>query len=163
MPDDFLEGYNGQSTEDLLALEGQYRIDSLVLAFEQALQQKTSRSHEEQFVLAIEALEREVNNGGYSQFFTNSSNEYVGIIVQALHAIDCPKTAAITNDALAGLNLHGPVSPASAEATALSDDHNVEQALAACDDRYFSDDEPIADRLVAWIKNNAARIRVGAA
>jgi hypothetical protein len=32
----FLESYAGQSTEELLALEGKYRIDSLVLAFEQA-------------------------------------------------------------------------------------------------------------------------------
>lgn len=162
MSEEFLESYGGQSTEELLALEGQYRIDSLVLAFEQALQQKTtSLSPEEWFVIAIEALEREVNNGGYSQFFTNSSNEHVGIIVPALHAIDCPKTAAMTNDAIAGLKLNGQVTPARAEAAALSGDPNIGQALAVCDDRYFSNNEPIADRLFAWIKNNVDRIRVG--
>ena len=160
MSEKFLEGYDGQSTKELLALEGQYRIDSLVLAFEQALQQKTTPlTQEEQFVLAVEALEREVNNGGYNQFFINSSNEYVSLIVPALQAIGCPKTAAMTADAIAGLKLGAEVSPAKAEAAALAEDPDIEQALAACDDRYFSNDEPIADRLFAWIKGNAARIR----
>ena len=33
----FLEAYDGQSTDELIALEGQFRIDSIVLAFEAAL------------------------------------------------------------------------------------------------------------------------------
>lgn len=163
MANDFLDAYSGQSTGELLALEGRYRIDSLVLAFEQALQQKGGElSQEERCILAVEALEREVNNGGYSQFFINSSNEHVGSVVDALLAIDCPKTAAITRDAIAGLRLSGAVAPASAEAAALSGDKVIEQALAACDDRYFSNDEPIADRLFAWIKQNSGRIRTRA-
>jgi hypothetical protein len=65
----FLEGYSGQSTDQLLSLEADYRTDSLVLAFEQAIIQKAERngvkslSDEERIVLAVEALEREVNNG----------------------------------------------------------------------------------------------------
>jgi hypothetical protein len=35
--------YSGQSTDELLALEGRYRLDSLVLALEQALLQKAAR------------------------------------------------------------------------------------------------------------------------
>ena len=31
----WLDGYSGQSAEQLLSLEGQYRTDSLILAFEQ--------------------------------------------------------------------------------------------------------------------------------
>jgi hypothetical protein len=138
--DDFLDSYGGQSTEELLALAGKYRIDSLVLAFEQAIQQKAAPSKEESYVLAVEGLEREVNNGGYRQFFDNSSNQYAGIIVEALQAIGCPKTAAMTADAIAG--------------------HGDEKKLAACDDRYYANDEPIADRLFAWIGNNRARIQV---
>ena len=138
--DDFLESYGGQSTEELLALAGKYRIDSLVLAFEQAIQQKAAPSKEESYVLAVEGLEREVNNGGYRQFFDNSSGEYAGIVVEALQAIGCSKTAAMTADAIAGRGDEGK--------------------LAACDDRYYANDEPIADRLFAWIGNNRARIRV---
>src|SRR5438552_11088290 len=66
----WLAGHSGQSVEQLIALEGKYRIDSLVLAFEQAMHQKIARvgmaglSDEERIICAIEALEREVNNGG---------------------------------------------------------------------------------------------------
>lgn len=65
---------SGQTVEQLLSLEGKSRIDSLVLAFEQAISQKAERtgneglSYPERVVLAVEALEREVNNGGYAQF-----------------------------------------------------------------------------------------------
>ena len=143
MTSPFLPSYGGQSTEDLLALEGKYRIDSLVLAFEQAIQAKPKPSREEAHVLAIEALEREVNNGGYSQFFTNSSNEFAPTIEGALRAIGCPKTADITHDAIAAFGTDGD--------------------LSVCDARYFANDEPIADRLFAWIKSNRAKISVGGA
>lgn len=159
----FLENWNGQTTEQLLALESEYRVDSLVLAFEQALQFKPDSdiSREERYVEAVEGLEREVNNGGYSQFFLNSSRDFVGIIEEALRAIDCPRTAEITRDAIAALGLGSEVSPDRAEAVVLAEDPRVEAALAACDDRYYSSDEDIAARLFAWIKANRTLIRVG--
>jgi ferredoxin-NADP reductase len=92
--DRFFKSYSGETTEQLLGLVNEYRIDSLVLAFEQAIQLKAVRapiSRQERYVLAIEALEREVNNGGYSQFFLNSSHEFVDTIEEALKAIGCPK------------------------------------------------------------------------
>jgi hypothetical protein len=101
----WLDGYSGETVDELIALEGKYRTDSLVLAFEQAMDQKAARvgddklAEEERIVLAIEALEREVNNGGYGQFFVNSS-EYASIIVGALRRIGCPKTAGITQKAM---------------------------------------------------------------
>jgi hypothetical protein len=90
MPDlQWLDGYSGESVDELIVLEGKYRRGSLVLAFEQAMAQKAARAGEdsltadERTILAVEALEREVNNGGYGQFFLNS-REYASIIVDAL-------------------------------------------------------------------------------
>jgi hypothetical protein len=143
MSTDFLESYGGQTTEQLIALEKRYRIDSLVLAFEQGIQQAAEKrplTQEENYVLAVEALEREVNNGGYSQFFSNSSNEWADTIVAALRAIGCPKTADITAKAVVN--------------------REDEKALSECDDRYYSNDEPIADRLFDWIKGNRAQIKL---
>ena len=85
---DWLDGYNGQSIEELIALERTHRTDSLVIALEQAMDQKAARlgeeslTEEERFILAIEALEHEVNNGGYGQFFVNSSREYTPVIAE---------------------------------------------------------------------------------
>ena len=164
MSNAFLDGYQGQSTEELLALEGQYRIDSLVLAFEEAIQRKPSNalSIEESYVLAVEALEREVNNGGYSQFFGNSSGEFAPVIETALRAINCPKTADITRDAIAALRVNAMTAETVA-AAAFGDDESIQQGLAACDDAYFANDEPIADRLFRWIEANKDRVRVGGA
>ncbi len=164
MTNAFLNSYEGQSTEELLALAEKFRIDSLVLAFEQAIQAKASDSIsiEESFVLAVEALEREVNNGGYRQFFSNSSGEFTPVIEAALRAINCPKTADITRDAIAALRVDA-MTAESVSAAALSEDEPIEQALAACDDRYFANDEPIADRLFRWIAVNKDRVRVGTA
>ena len=81
----WLDSYSGQTIEELIEMAGEYRIDSLVVAMEQALQQKAAQageqelSDEERIVLAVEALEREVSNGGYIQFFTRAS-EFVPAI-----------------------------------------------------------------------------------
>ena len=156
------DSYGGQSTEELLALEREFRVDSLVLAFEQAIQGKSpdSISTEESYVLAVEGLEREVNNGGYSQFFGDWSGRVSRVIEAALRAIDCPKTADITRDAIAALRVEALTTEAVA-AAALNEDESIQRGLAACDDRYFANDEPIADRLFRWIATNKERVRVG--
>ena len=86
----WLDGYSGQTIEELLALADEYRVDSLLAALEEGLNQKAEEvgeqdlSDEERIVLAVEAFEREVNNGGYGQFFSNSSGQYTPIIVASL-------------------------------------------------------------------------------
>jgi hypothetical protein len=161
MTSPFLQSYGGQTTEELLALASKYRIDSLVLAFEQAIEAKANQSPEESVVLAVEALEREVNNGGYWQFFVNSSNAFAATIESALRAINCPKTADITRDAIAVLGTDGDSSPGAVSEAAEGDEARTR--LGECDDRYFSNDEPIADRLFEWIEVNKGKIRVGGA
>jgi hypothetical protein len=159
----WLEGYTGQSVDQILALEGEYRTDSLVLALEQAISQKAKRdgmhnlTNEERVVLAVEALEREVNGGGYDQFFTNSSREFASTIVDSLKRIGCMKTANITQRAIKALG----TSKLTAEAidTRLgADDKNREKQFRRCDDAYYSTAEPIADRLLAFVKTNRAGI-----
>jgi len=80
----FLEGYGGQAIAQLIAMKDSHRVDSLVLAVEQALGGKRAEdlSEPERVVLAVEAMEREVNNGGYEQFFFNSSREFTGLLVE---------------------------------------------------------------------------------
>ena len=162
MPPPFLKGYSGQTTDQLLALEENYRVDSIVLAFEEALLHKSTPdlTREEQYVLAVEALEREVNNGGYLQFFTNASAQ-AAIIETALRAIDCPVTAQVTHDAIATLELEEDFTPEDVEAAAEDADESVREVLEECDNRYFDDGEPIADRLFDWIRKNRKSIRVG--
>jgi Domain of unknown function (DUF4375) len=160
----WLEGYSGQSAEQLLSLEGKYRTDSLVLAFEQAISQKAQRegmqslTDEERIVLAVEALEREVNNGGYDQFFVNSSREFVPTVVGALQRIGCKKTATITQKAIKALGISDLTSEA-IDAAISGDDEQRLAKLNRCDDSYYKSAEPIAERLFAFIKANKEGIR----
>jgi hypothetical protein len=159
----WLDGYSGESTEQLLALEGKYRIDSLVLAFEQGISQKAERegrqslTDEERIVLAVEGLEREVNNGGYDQFFVNSSREFAPIIVGALRRIGCKKTANITQNAIEALGISDLRSDA-IEVVISTRDENRGVKLNRCDDSYYKSTEPIAERLFAFIKANRSSI-----
>jgi Domain of unknown function (DUF4375) len=160
----WLDGHSGETTEQLLSLEGKYRTDSLVLAFEQAIGQKAKRegrqslTDQERIVLAVEALEREVNNGGYDQFFLNSSREFAPVIVGALERIGCKKTANVTRRAIKALGISDLTSDA-IEAVISTPDEGRRSKLNRCDDSYYKSAEPIADRLFAFIKANKASIR----
>ncbi|OGP61421.1 MAG: hypothetical protein A2V67_02005 [Deltaproteobacteria bacterium RBG_13_61_14] len=163
----WLDQYSGESVEELIALEGKYRIDSLVLAFEQALDQKEARAGanqitaEERVIQAIEALEREVNNGGYSQFFLNSSREYAPIIVEALTRISCPKTAEITRRAIAALGISGSFTEAAIAEVMEAESSEREEKLEQCDNEYFQSGESIETGLFQFIKTNRDKINLG--
>jgi Domain of unknown function (DUF4375) len=106
--------YAGQDTAEILAHKTTHRIDSLLCALEQAIQLRQSRfpslptSLEEHTLLAIMALQREVNNGGYHQFFINSSHRYALTIVPALKSIGCDVIGGLTQRAIDALSLTSP-------------------------------------------------------
>jgi hypothetical protein len=145
----FLEGFSGQSTGELIDLYGRYRTDSLVLAFEQALLAKLTRnalklSDEERVVLAVEAFEREVNNGGFDQLFLNVSPDLILILAEALERIGCPASAGIVRAAEAS---HG-----------LQDEDTRDAELARCDERFYTGRENIEEALFGFIKNHRSAI-----
>jgi len=159
----FLGSYSGETLDQLIALEGQYRIDSIVLAVEQALSRKDQLTEAELTVLAVEALEREVNNGGFDQFFGNSSRQYAPSVVDAPKRIGCPKTAALAQKAIDALGISGgDLSPATIEAVMEEDDDNRTEMLDGCDSVYYEgEEEPIAEKLYAYIKANREHIALG--
>jgi hypothetical protein len=160
----WLPGYSGQTFDELIALEAEYRIDSLVAAFEQAIQQKVERNGdqsltaEERIVLAVEALEREVNNGGYDQFFVNAPS-YASIIVSALQTIGCERTAIITGKAIKALGA-SELTIEGVENAIYSDRAKRREEFKICDNAYYDDSEPIAEKLFGFIKVNRSAIKL---
>lgn len=158
----WLDGYSGETIDELLALEGECRIDSIILAIHQAFDQKNARegedalSVEERIVVAIEALQAEVNNGGFQQFFVNSSKEFAPIMVAALTRVGCPQRAEITQRAIDALHLSG----VSVEAIdAAMTDVEDEEELDKCDELYFASSEDTDAQLFAFIKANKNSIK----
>jgi hypothetical protein len=156
----WLDGYSGQTTDELIALEGEYRTDSLVLAFEQALMAKDELTDEERVVLAVEALEREVNNGGYDQLFLNVP-EQAPYLVSSLRAIGCEPVAALTQEAIDALGIRGALTVEAIEAATDELDEERDQRLSACGDRYYESAGDLAGPLLEYIKAHRNRIALG--
>jgi hypothetical protein len=158
--------YAGESAEQLLSLTATHRLDSLAVAFETALGQKAFKlgdgalSVAERDVLAIEGLEREVNNGGYGQFFSNSSNEYAYTIVAALQRIGCTQTAVITEQAIAALPKGLALSSVSLEAEMAHPDAERDSRLETCDQAYFAAGEDIASALMGHLDKHRDELRL---
>jgi hypothetical protein len=162
MKQPFLESYGGQTIQQLIAMKDSHRIDSLVLAVEQALGSKPEPelSEPERVVLAVEAMEREVNNGGYHQFFGNSSREFTGFLVRALELIGCPKCAAISADAIAVLELPEQFDADTVERAACELSDESREKLGECDSRYYANNESIEQRLFAYIEEHQDEIQI---
>ncbi|MGD0095798.1 MAG: DUF4375 domain-containing protein [Terracidiphilus sp.] len=161
----WLDGYSGQTIEELLALADEYRVDSLLAALEEGLNQKAEEvgeqdlSDEERIVLAVEAFEREVNNGGYGQFFSNSSGQYTPIIVASLLNIGCTETANITSGAINALGIQD-FSPEALEAALESEDEERDEQLDECDGLYSGSGEDIAGKLFEFVSAHQDAIQL---
>jgi hypothetical protein len=149
--------YMGQDTAEILAHKATHRIDSLLCALEQAIQLRQSRfptlatTPEEHTLLAVMALEREVNNGGYHQFFVNSSCKYALTIVPALESIGCVATAVLTQRAINAFNL-APLTVENIENSILKPDPQRDRVLDALDRQFYATFE-IEPKLFAFVES----------
>jgi hypothetical protein len=157
--------YAGQDTAEILACKGTHRIDSLLHALEQAIQLRQKQipdvaaTPEERTLLAILALQREVNNGGYHQFFANSSCKYALTIVPALESIGCDTTAALTQNAIDALNLH-PLTLKAIEDSILQPNSERDQALDALDKQFYKIFE-IEPKLFTFVESSRQAFVLG--
>jgi hypothetical protein len=153
----WLDGYSGQTTDELIALEGVFRTDSIVLAFEQAITAKAARlgdkalTEPERVVLAVEALEREVNSDGYGGLFTTES-ERVPYLVPSLVAIGSDGVAKLTQSAIAVLKIAGPVTPHAVASAMQDDDEKRDEKLGKYDQTYYETAGDLAAPLLSFIR-----------
>ena len=161
--DKFLEQYDGQTVDDLIQLQSTHRIDSIVLAFEAVLDSRKESgeklSDAELTVLAVEAFERELNNGGFSQFFYNASVEYAPAIVRSLNAIGCVEMANLSQKAIDMIGV-GSQEPDLIEEKINSDGEELEEALGELDDIFYDSEEVPTYALFEYIKNNRNSIKL---
>jgi hypothetical protein len=155
--------FSGETTDELLDYPVHGQRDSLVRAFEEGLQRKARRtgeralSKEERTVLAVRALDREVNNGGYDQFFRNTSKKFAPEIVQSLARIGCRRTANITQKAMSAL-CAAPLTVARIDAAMKKSNGERTRQLEQCDELFYGTPQGISRRLFAFIKSNRDRI-----
>jgi hypothetical protein len=101
---------------------------------------------------AIWAVESEVSNGGFSQFFLNSSCETVGFVAEALDTIGAPRTADICRRAISSARSAGL--PSEPEAISLVAGHFPDETadeLTALDDEFFEYPHNLTELLFAYV------------
>lgn len=156
--------YSGETVAELFSYPSRGQYDVLVSAFREGIQRKAVRKGEraltaqEHVVLAVTALVQEVNNGGYDQFFRNSSRKFVPTIVDSLLQIGLRTEAKVTQTAIDALHLRTltvrAVNTAMAKSSAERD-----AGLEECDRSFYKHHRGVARRLYIFLKTNRAQIK----
>ena len=159
----WLDGYAGQSVDELLMFEATEGFHNILFALEQAIQDKIEAAGPlkmtgvERTLLSVLALEREVSNGGYDQFFRNSSRRFAPAIVNDLVRIGCTEIADITQRALDSLEL--PELTVAAIETAMQADSTArDRTLERCDIAFYERGE-LWHQLFSYVKAHQNGIR----
>jgi Domain of unknown function (DUF4375) len=104
---------------------------------------------------AIWEVEAEVNNGGFSQYFLNSSAESASFVVAALEEIGAPKTASICQRAIATAFPTGlPQKVDSIRSAAADFSEETLEKLEPLDEEFFSYPHDLTDLLLAYVKRH---------
>ena len=102
-------------------------------------------------VVAVEALEREVNNDGFVGLFTNVP-DVVPSLVSSLRAIGQLIVADLTARAIRVLAIEGPLTPQAVASAIEAEDAGRDARLHDCDQAYFELAGDLAEPLLAYIK-----------
>ena len=167
----WLGRYSGESTEELLGLEGRYRIDSIVVALREGILDKKQRlghqalAPQELAILGVTALETAVNNDGYDGFFAYES-EYAPTILKALAWIKASTAFEITQEALAVICQNEPTTPETIQESLDLWDARTDrweasrERLEACDSRYYAEVGDLALPLFRFALKHRNTIRI---
>ena len=90
----------------------------------------------ERVIFITQTLEQEVNNGGFSQFFYNSSGDFSNELLDVFTQIGATKTAKICKKAISVFN--GKVPLDRGEREELLDNMKIETILDKCDDAFYA-------------------------
>jgi Domain of unknown function (DUF4375) len=104
----WIAGYEGESVDNILALSDSENAYQVLFVLEQSIEQHGkkqpgSRTGVENIIMAVMALMREVNNGGFDQFYRNASKRWAFFVRSALVHIGRTDAAKIAGRAQSAL------------------------------------------------------------
>ena len=114
----------------------------------------------ERAYFAVSCLVGEVYNGGFDQFFSNSSGELYEDALEGLDRMQAMESASLLRRAKAILFGSTPVPTAREERTALMPTFGADQSapewsqLEALDKAFWNDPDKLGDRCVAYAKEH---------
>ena len=100
-------------------------------------------------------LEREVNNGGFSQYFINSSGEFAHETLTSLRSIGTNKTASILQDAMAQFpDSLVPKDRAVRQQIVVQIEEVANKAWDELDKQFFTYEDNLSDLAIHYVKQN---------
>lgn len=104
---------------------------------------------------AIWAVESEVNNGGFSQYFFNNSAESAWFVVEALETIGAPKTADICKRAITAAFPAGlPQTLEAIQSVAADFSDQILEKLEPLDQEFFAYPHNLTDLLFDYVSEH---------
>lgn len=154
--------FETKSIDDIWTIEEK---DNFVIEMNQYIAEKCEYGdnmealNEEQRILYItQALEMEVNNGGFSQFFFNSGGVFANELVSSFEKIGAVKTAEICKKAV---SIFGDVIPTDRDEIQdiitpddEKEEERIEEILNECDDAFFEYEDDLVELNYQFIMNN---------
>ncbi|MFC1884772.1 DMP19 family protein [Thermodesulfobacteriota bacterium] len=123
--------------------------------FQQFYENPDSLSGPEKNFVFVENVEREVNNGGFSQFFYNSSGDYAHESLEALREIGAESAAELLEKAIDQFP-DGTVPKDRDERIAVLEQirDRAEKVWNGLDDKFYGYPDDIAALLLEYVRNN---------
>lgn len=110
------------------------------------------QSESQKVFSAIWSVESEVNNGGFSQYFLNTSAETASFVVKALEIVGAPATADICGRAIAVAFPAGlPETQLAIQAIAATFSDGILGQLDSLDQEFFAYPHDLTDLLFAYV------------
>lgn len=141
--------------------------NEFVIAMAEHLDEKTqygddvsALSEAERIFYITQSLEMEVNNGGFYQFFYNSSGDFANELVSAFTAIGATATAAICQKAIAAFGREIPVDRDEREEMLdeLESDE-IDEILEECDDAFYDYEDDLNELNFNFVMKNKDQFR----
>ena len=112
-------------------------------------------SEAERIFYITQTLEMEINNGGFSQFFYNSSGNFSNELVSAFHAIGASTTAAICQKAISAFGRDLPVDKeAREELLDELESEEIDEILEECDSAFLDYEDDLNELNYNFVMKN---------
>ena len=112
-------------------------------------------SKAERIFYVTQTLEMEVNNGGFSQFFRNSSGDFSGELVDAFTTIGANTTAAICKKAISAFGRDIPADRDEREEMLdETETEELDKILEECDSAFLNYEDNLNDLNYNYVMNN---------
>jgi len=159
---EWFENEGNLGVAEIVKLEGSFLAASLVAAVDAVLAAKSktgaAMNEAQSTVLAVEALEREVNNGGFAKFFGSSSWNHVPFLVKSLERVGSREAVRLAKEAVALLKIPAaahddPAALFSCIQASLAR-HEVEIRLNDLDSDFYVLEEDLPKLVWNYVKKN---------